>query len=365
MPEQLSIEMLPAEYGDCLWIECHRDDEVHRILIDGGPPDTAPLLQQRLAQLTPPAFDLLVISHLDADHIGGIVELLAGGTLPAAFSDIWFNGFQHLPAPGAARDFAQAETLTAALTGESGAGELTWNLAWNGKAVVRSDDNVKTARSLTDPPAVETPWGLRITLLSPTPKRLSALWRGWDAYLSEVRAGQPSLQTYQQRGRSLESAPDLETLAAVQSTKDATPPNGSSIAFLLEYGGRSCLFAADAFATVLGPALASLAASRGVPRLDIDAFKIPHHGSQGNVLPQLFDLVRARHYLISTSGARFGHPHDESMARIITLGGPDQTIWFNYANPHTRRWADPALLARYHYEVRYPSEPAGGITLTL
>jgi beta-lactamase superfamily II metal-dependent hydrolase len=364
MAEQLTIEMLPAEYGDCLWVECCKGTEMHRILIDGGPPATAPLLRRRMEELSPPKFDLLVVSHLDADHIGGIVELLADGKLPATFADVWFNGFQHLPPPPESRDFAQAETLTMALTGNSGAGELPWNLAWERDAVVRSNDNPTTARSLEELPAIETDWGLRITLLSPTPRRLAALWRGWDAFIRAARAGESSQQTYQQRGRSLETAPDLETLAAVKSSRDNTPPNGSSIAFLLEYGGRSCLFAADAFATVLGPALATLAASRGVERLEIDAFKIPHHGSQANVLPQLFDLVRARHYLISTSGARFGHPHDEAMARIITLGGPGQTIWFNYATAHTTRWADKSLLSRYHYDVRI-ADPTGGITIAL
>ena len=364
MPDQLSIEMLPAEYGDCLWVECRSDREVHRLLIDGGPPDTASLLRQRIEPLTPAQFDLLVVSHLDADHIGGIVGFISSETSPVVFHDVWFNGYQHLPtAPP--RDFAQADALTQALNGQSGNLKLGWNVAWQGRAVVRSDDDPVSATSLASLPVKETPWGLRITLLSPTPKRLAALWRGWDAYMREVQAGQSSTQPYQQRGRSLELLPDLAQLAATHSTRDNTPPNGSSIAFLLEYGGKSCLFAADAFATVLYPALATLAQSRGVKRLEIDAFKIPHHGSQANVLPQLFEFVRARHYLVSTSGARFEHPHDAAMARIITLGGPGQTIWFNYHSDRTARWGQKSLLDRYQYQVEYPASNTAGITLTL
>jgi hypothetical protein len=114
----------------------------------------------------------------------------------------------------------------------------------------------------------------------------------------------------------------------------------------------------------LSPQSSDLPFPRWRPALEY-AFKIPHHGSQANVLPQLFDLVRARHYLISTSGARFGHPHDEAMARIITLGGSGQTIWFNYATAHTARWADKSLLSRYLYDIRYPVDPIGGITIAL
>lgn len=364
MTKQLSIEMLPAEYGDCLWVECRDGEQVHRILIDGGPPAMVDLLRRRIHAVSPARFDLLVVSHLDADHIGGIVGLAAAKTFPASFADVWFNGYKHLPA-APARDYEQAMSLTEVLSGESGDTVLPWNIAWDGEAVVRPDDDRLNAKQPADLPLKETDWGLRITLLSPTPKRLTSLWRGWDAYLQKVRAGEPSLQPYQQRGRSLEVVSDLEELAATTSTKDNTAANGSSIAFLLEYGGKSCLFAADAFATVLYPAVSRLAAIRCVDRLEIDAFKVPHHGSQANVLPQLFEFVHSRHYLISTSGARFEHPHDVAMARIITFGGRGQTLWFNYATELTTRWSQKSLLNRYGYRVKYPDTSGGGITLTL
>ena len=182
--------------------------------------------------------------------------------------------------------------------------------------------------------------------------------------MQKVRDKESSLQLYQLSGRGLESTDDLEQLAATVSKPDNTAPNGSSIAFLLEYGGKSCLFAADAFATVLYPALATLAEKRGVKKLEIDVMKVPHHGSQANVLPQLFNVVHSKHYLISTSGARFEHPDDASMARIITRG-PDQTIWFNYQTDRTLRWSSPTLCKKYGYSVRYPGILKGGIVVVL
>ena len=72
------IEMLPAAHGDCLWIEYGSGSAVHRILIDGGPAHAYPALRQRILHL--PAgerrFDLLVITHIDADHIEGVIRLL-------------------------------------------------------------------------------------------------------------------------------------------------------------------------------------------------------------------------------------------------------------------------------------------------
>ena len=206
---------------------------------------------------------------------------------------------------------------------------------------------------------------MTITLLSPTPKRLTALWAGWDGYLKEVLRGESSGQTYQERGRGDEAGGDLEQLAATTTKKDNTAPNGSSIAFLMEFGGRSCLFAADAFATVLYPALARLAQRRGLKRLEVDVFKLPHHGSQANVLSPLFDVVRAKHYVVSTNSARFEHPDDVAMARVITMGGPNHAIWFNYATERTKHWDNPAWQRQYKYKVVYPKKRASGVVLTI
>ncbi len=78
------IEMLPAAHGDCLWIEYGSGREIHRILIDGGPAHAYPALRERILHL--PAderhFDLLVITHIDADHIEGIIRLLLDAEAP-------------------------------------------------------------------------------------------------------------------------------------------------------------------------------------------------------------------------------------------------------------------------------------------
>lgn len=40
-------------------------------------------------------------------------------------------------------------------------------------------------------------------------------------------------------------------------------------------------------------------------------------------------------------------------------------LWFNYANEHSQRWADPALLERYGYPVGVPCDTVDGVTLEL
>ena len=82
--------------------------------------------------------------------------------------------------------------------------------------------------------------------------------------------------------------------------------------------------------------------------------KVPHHGSQKNVSAKALALVPAKHYVISTSGERFGHPDDVALARIVTTAPQNTTLWFNYAStPRTERWADDALTSEHHYATRF------------
>ena len=64
---------------------------------------------------------------------------------------------------------------------------------------------------------------------------------------------------------------------------------------LLEHRAASVLLSADAFPTVLVPALAVLAKRRGIAGpAPIDAVKLSHHGSRVNVTRDLLQAVDSR-----------------------------------------------------------------------
>jgi uncharacterized protein (DUF486 family) len=46
-------------------------------------------------------------------------------------------------------------------------------------------------------------------------------------------------------------------------------------------------------------------------------FKVPHHGSKGNVTADLLNHFDCRHFLFSSNGERFGHPDRAAVARVI------------------------------------------------
>ena len=94
---------------------------------------------------------------------------------------------------------------------------------------------------------------------------------------------------------------------------DRSVANGSSIAVLFEYGGTSLLLTGDAFATDLQQSISRLLAERNLTRLEVDLFKLAHHGSMSNVTPDLLQLIDPGTILICTDGTRFGHPDGETI----------------------------------------------------
>src|ERR1035437_3583800 len=92
--------MLPAAHGDAILVEYGpTGGPQHRFLIDGGPFHTYPDIRARLDALTGDdrRLELLVISHIDADHIEGAIKLLGDDELGLEIGEVWFNGYRHLP----------------------------------------------------------------------------------------------------------------------------------------------------------------------------------------------------------------------------------------------------------------------------
>lgn len=366
MVTAIRVEVLPARLGDCLILECSRDmGRPWRMLVDGGPPDTWPLLESRLRQPDPEerAIDVAVITHVDSDHIGGMIPFLTSD-LAKDVGDVWFNGPAHLPGVQRTRSIAQGESVVAALLGSpddpltGNGGEpapIPWNVAFG-----RGPIDVGDAGGFLEIAVLDGP---TITVLSPTTTRLMRLRAKWA-------------QTVEQAQRPMmrelavdvpEPLGDLNRLAGQKSPSDRSVPNGSSVAVLIEHLGASVLLAADAFGKDLEAGLRRLARARDLDRLDVDAFKLPHHGSAGNISTSLVEAAPARHYLVSSNGDIFHHPDDAALARVVLGAPPGPILWFNYRTARTERWAEKALMERHGHHTRFP-DPAdweGGVVLDL
>ena len=78
----LKLQMLPAACGDCLWLEYGKGAAKRYVIIDGGLTETATALRERIDAarrergVDTLEIELLVVTHIDNDHILGIIELL-------------------------------------------------------------------------------------------------------------------------------------------------------------------------------------------------------------------------------------------------------------------------------------------------
>lgn len=354
----LAIEMLPAEHGDCLWIEYGDPENPRRVLVDCGLRSTYRELAERLREQPEIGFELLVLTHIDADHILGAIPLL-WELGPERFGDVWFNGWKHL-APADALGALHGEMFAAVLEDRG----FSWNRRWNGGAVVLPEDGTL--------PQIELDGGLKLTLLSPTRERLDALRPAWKNELRLFEAGDTeaafdalqSLLRFQPDALGPERI-DIEELSELPFQSDDSAANGSSIALLAEYGGKTLLLGADAFSPVLEASLRRLLRQTGRTRLHVDACKIPHHGARANNGPGFLSLLDCRDFLFSSNGSHgYDHPHRETIARILT-SRREVRLHFNYRTPETEAWDDPGLQRDWRYAALYPEPGASGYRLRL
>jgi hypothetical protein len=347
-----TIEMLPAEDGDCLWIKYGDERNPRQILIDGGRQSSSAYLLDRIKALPEGErhFELFIVTHIDADHIDGSLELLRElESLKVSFDDVWFNAWKHI-APG----------VLGPLSGEYFSddmehSELPWNLAFEEKAIVVPDDG--------EIPVKELPGGMKLTLLSPTKARLVRLRAEWQEVIESkgLEPGEVEDPEREKRlPRDILGAPDVEDLCKVSFKSDGSVPNGSSIAVLAEYKGKSCLLTGDAYATILVDSLDRLLAERGANKLDVDAFKLPHHGSRGNISVDLLERMNCPRYLFSTNGSRHKHPDKEAVARVIKYGGRGHTLYFNYKTKYNDFWDDQQLMQDYDCQIEFCKDNEDG-----
>ncbi len=296
------VRALPAKCGDSLVIEYgDAGGRPHRILIDGGLKGSYDDgLGKYLADAadTPTAFDIVVVTHIDLDHIEGVIEALENGQV--ATDHIWFNGRDQLDElidpEASSRGHKQGDALDKLIPAAKR------NPVVGGKAIVVPDTG--ELREL------DVPGGARCTLLSPSRDRLERLLKKWP----KPTRGDPRIDDL--FAAFDDDVDDAGTRAAGVFGKDGSPANGSSIAFLLEIDGVTLLLTGDAYAKELEATITQVLAERNQDKLAVDLFKLSHHGSRQNMTDSLLGLIDPKKILICTDGSKFKHPDADALQKI-------------------------------------------------
>ena len=362
-----SLDVLRAHKGDCLMLHYGTDEDPHLILIDGGPanvykPHLAPRITRvhearGLDKIDALPVDILMVSHVDDDHIRGILELTRDqlGNSPdlrLKVASLWHNSFDDLLNSKA--DELLSDVGRTPLTASAGR-----NSGFDGIEVDAKDDkeeeeahhtievlaSISQGRQLRDDREAlqkkspgQRQWrlnskfggklimamaaaepvtldgGLRITVAGPMKPELEALQQAHDQWLAEQKAGK-------------KKSPEAMLAACV----DKSVPNLSSIVVLAELGGKSMLLTGDARGDKIlaGLELAGLLTPGG--KLKIDLLKAPHHGSDNNVEPVFFERLPADHYVFSGDGEH-GNPERATLEMLLQARGVDAqyTIHLTY-----------------------------------
>ena len=350
MSKIFRIQVLPAQRGDALWIEYGSAAQPFRILIDGGITKTGrEHLVKRVEALDDPThIDLLIVTHIDLDHIQGVIELLKAFPAHVSIDRVWFNGWDQLDLdPLVPQGVKEGIELSELL-------EQHHPAAWN----VDSDRRAVAVLEEGTLPGFELPGDMKVTVLSPNTAKLLALKEAWDEVVEEFGAAQdeeeeePVPDDGGIEGLEPMGAEDIDVPALAESpfAEDKTVPNGSSIAVMLEFAGKRALMLADAHPSLV---LQSLKLLSPAQPLKVDCVKLAHHGSKNNSSRALIKHLRSKRWIFSSNGATTKHPSPEAVARVLHDSPGSKTLFFNYKTKFNDMWDSGELMGEHDYAVVY------------
>lgn len=332
----MTLKAVKAKFGDALILTTNDAT----VLIDGGPPGVYKrFLKKHLALLDEggfeaPVIDLMMVSHIDSDHIAGILDLTRDmedamdedARPPVQIHRAWLNSFADTLVQNGLEAASSAAASPASLASASDEDPvIAKGLDGHTKLVLSSVRQGSALRNnlekLTIPinpvfannmaiAGAAGPWeqgNLKITVIGPTQKEVDRLKARWAKDLKKI----------------LQKAADKKAAA---ESMDSSVFNLSSIVCIAEAGGKSILLTGDA----RGDTMLKWLEERGGP-LNFDIFKLPHHGSDRNVTEEMFQKIKARHYLVSGDG-KHGNPEPAMFDMLFKArGDEDYTIHMTYS----------------------------------
>lgn len=312
----LMLRVVQARYGDCLILEYGTGKRKKHILIDGGPSKVyQPYLRKELRRITDEGgkIDLMVLTHVDNDHVLGLLEFMAELKLQRQqglpeiipVREIWHNAFrQILPEAGQEADMLEDEVLARSVSESQEDAETDENTPLDfpeavefgigeGVKLQLADELLKIPRNtrfrqelatLDNSRRPERIAALRLWVLGPSKDNLEDLRKKWLRWLDD-KAGRVSFDV---------STPLVEP--------DDSINNLSSIMLLAEAKGRTILLTGDGRSDDIVHGLEEIGKLQPGGTCHVDVMKVPHHGSSRNAVGELFDRVLAYIYVFSANG---------------------------------------------------------------
>lgn len=388
----IKIKVFPALNGDCILFES--SEKI--FLIDGGYINT--FNEYLLGELKRKSeegktISHLIVTHIDSDHISGIVKLLEKNANAGIISieNIWHNSYRHikelkeLEDKSSLKDFKGKTDLTSLgkksylkevirgkqeISAEQGSalgalilkGKYNWNLEFYEKAVSIDNSNF-----------IQIDDDTSIRILSPDSQKLSKLKRFWSRELYKngfkiteddsnyddafefLIAQEKEKKVFIEKDIS-KGVINIEELSQVEFEEDTSISNGSSISFVFEKNDKKLLFLADSHPSIILESLKKHYSEYDFP-IEFDIIKLSHHGSVTNTSKELLKAIDSKNFIISSNGSKFGHPNIETIARIINRKTDFiRNLHFNYPPEFIEEIDKKSLKDKYSFEICLPKK---------
>lgn len=363
----IKLHVVQAEFGDCFILESKLNNESTTMLIDGGPYQTFKNHLKPTLQKLPfnGKVDLMVLSHIDNDHIIGLIDLLVeiknqrskGIKELVNITRMWHNSFKDLlqlteePKEIISTIF-KAESLikrkniteSIIMKGFQQGGDLTLlakslDIPINPDVdkVIEVKNEIRTIRLNN----------INLRILGPTKKNIDKLRKEWNDWLANKKQSQ-------------------KTEFAIVQILDKSVPNLASIMFLAEIKNRKILFTGDGLGQDVVETLSKNAMLDQNGKFHVDVLKVPHHGSDRNTSLEFFNTVNAKYYIISANG-RDDNPSLNTLRWIVESenNGRVKKIVLTNMTPNIRKVLQEYDQKKFNYESIFLEKTSDFLTINL
>ncbi|SHE89774.1 Metallo-beta-lactamase superfamily protein [Tissierella praeacuta DSM 18095] len=381
-----------AKNGDSTYI---RSNGGTNIIVDMGYSDTyKEYISNKIIEIEKAGenLDLLVITHIDHDHISGAITFLKdihnGRYRKSTLKQIWHNSYRHLSmstrAKASDEDYNIINTFLSRLSKHNSliTGAEISALQGSTLAGLILKSGVEWNKNFSYSPIIEGAEAVIgdviIKALSPSEYILNKLKRYWRSELrklkynfefaeneifddafefyllneTEVDGSTPISVDIRDRFNAL-----LDKGHMVESQNDTSVSNASSIVTIIESKNCRILLTGDAHDCDLVEVLTEQ--KQNGLNTDFDLVKLSHHGSKKNNYKWL-QLVRSKYYLISTDASKHNHPDIEAIINIILSSPLDKKILcFNNDLEIISKINDDKLKKKYNYSIMRPNRDWG------
>ena len=354
----MKLRIFQSDKGDCLLLQ---GADGKNVLCDGG---MARSMRRHVRHLLPRLvgdggrLDSVYVSHIDQDHISGVLQLLNdaldwkvhrfhrdnGDTSvrrpaapePPVIDGLWHNAFRDQvdENAGSIGDLLAASSPLLIGTSEPSLVDLGVHAQKIAQSIPEAlkvsrlckadllNIPINTLPGSSDPskllyfrdtPAPFDVGGMTFTIIGPTERELDDLRDGWNNWLGSNHARLEKIKAELRRqvdafasGRMTGTPFDLRRWNDIPSYDEVSVPNVASLMFMVEENGKRLLLTGDSHQDKILEGLRA-AGFLDDGSLHLDALKVQHHGSEHNLDKDFVKQISADHYIFCGDGSH-GNP---------------------------------------------------------